>query len=76
MSQLFDDLEGVETDIGDISVWGRSQEEHDTRLKNALNRCEQIGLTLNKDKCVINSNSLIYIGHELSSEGVKPDKIP
>ena len=74
-SQLFDDLEVVETYIDDILVWGRSQEEHDTRLKNALNRCEQIGLTLNKDKCVINSSSLTYIGHELSSEGVKPDKM-
>ena len=31
------------------------------------------GLTLNKDKCVINSSSLTYIGHELSSEEVKPD---
>ena len=74
ISQLFGDLEGVETDIDDILVWGRSQEEHDTRLKNALNRCEQIGLTLNKDKCVINSSFLTYIGHELRSEGVKPDK--
>ena len=27
------------------------------------------------DKCVINSSSLTYIGHELSSEGVKPDKM-
>ena len=74
ISQLFEDLEGVETDIDDILVWGRSQEEHDTRLKNALNRCEQFGLTLNKDKCVINSSSLTYIGHELRSEGVKLDK--
>ena len=73
--QLFDDLESVETDIDDILAWGRSQEEHDTRLKNALNRCEQIGLTLNNDKCVINSSSLTYIGHELSSEGVKLDKM-
>ena len=74
ISQLFEDLEGVETDIDDILVWGRSQEEHDTRLKNALNRCEQIGLTLNKDTCVINSSFLTYIGHKLRSEGVKPDK--
>ena len=44
-------------------------------MKNALNRCEQIGLTLNKDKCVINSSSLTYIGHELSSEGVKADEM-
>ena len=34
--------ESVETDINDILVWGRSQEEHDTRSKNTLYRCEQI----------------------------------
>ena len=75
ISQLFDDPEGVETNIDDSLLWGRSQEEHDTRLKNALNRCEQTELILNKDKCVINSSFLTYIGHELSSEGVKPDKM-
>ena len=52
ISQLFEDIEGVETDIDDILIWGRSKEEHDQHLKMALKRCEDIGLTLNEDKCV------------------------
>lgn len=74
ISQLFEDLEGVETDIDDILIWGRSKEEHDQRLTLALKRCEDIGLTLNKDKCVISVSSVTYIGHVLTQEGVKPDE--
>ena len=73
ISQLFEDIEGVETDI-DILIWGRSKEEHDQRLKMALKRCEDIGLTLNKDKCVIGTSSVTYIGHILTADGVKPDE--
>ena len=74
ISQLFEDIEGVETDIDDILIWGRSKEEHDQRLKMALKRCEDIGLTLNKDKCVIGTSSVTYIGHILTADGVKPDE--
>ncbi|MCG7876437.1 MAG: RNase H-like domain-containing protein [Candidatus Thiodiazotropha endolucinida] len=74
ISQLFEGLEGVETDIDDILIWGRSKEEHDQRLRLALKRCEDIGLTLNKDKCVIGVSSVTYIGHVLTQEGIKPDE--
>ena len=74
ISQLFEDIEGVETDIDDILVWGSTKEEHDQRLKLPLKRCEDIGLTLNKDKCVIGASSVTYIGHVLTSQGVRPDE--
>ena len=74
ISQLFEDIEGVETDIDDILIWDRSKEEHDQRLKMAFKRCEDIGLTLNKDKCVIGTSSVTYIGHILTTDGVKPDE--
>ena len=74
ISQSFEDIEGVETDIDDILVWGSTKEEHNQRLKLALKHCEDIGLTLNKDKCVIGANSVTYIGHVLTSQGVRPDE--
>ena len=74
ISQLFENIEGVETDIDDILVWGTTKEEHDQRLEMALKRCEDIGLTLNKDKCVIGASSVTYIGHVLTPDGVKPDE--
>ena len=74
ISQLFEDIEGVETDIDDILMWGRSKEEHDQRLKMALKRCGDIDLTLNQDKYVIGTRSVTYIGHIFTADGVKPDE--
>ena len=73
MSQLLGDLPGVETDIDDILVWGTSQEEHNERLEAVLKRCEQINLTLNKEKCQFRVQEVTYIGHTLNAKGVQPD---
>ena len=73
MSQLLGDLPGVETDIDDILVWGTNQEEHDSRLTAVLKRCEEINLTLNKDKCLFGVSEVSYIGHILNATGVQPD---
>ena len=73
MSQLLGDLAGVEMDIDDILVWGTSKEEHDSRLTAVLKRCEEVNLTLNKDKCVFGVPEVSYIGHILNATGVKPD---
>ena len=73
ISQLLGDLSGVETDIDDILVWGKSKEEHDQRLKAVLKCCEQIHLTLNRDKCKFGVSEVAYIGHILNAKGVQPD---
>ena len=74
ISQLFEGLEGVETDIDDILVWGRSRQEHDDRLRTVLNKCQEVGLTRNAEKCKIKMKEITYIGHTLSAEGVRPDQ--
>ena len=48
ISQHFDDIEGVATDIDDIFIWGSDEDEHDRRLKATLQKCEEINLTLNE----------------------------
>ena len=73
LSQQFGDLPGVETDIDDILVWGRNMEEHDKRLQAVLKRCENIHLTLNKEKCKFAVIEVTYIGHKLTSQGVHAD---
>ena len=73
MSQSLGDLQGVETDIDDILVWGTNQEEHDKCLMAVLDRCEKINLTLNRDKCQFSVPKVSYIGHILSADGVQPD---
>lgn len=73
ISQMFGDLPGVETDIDDILVWGVNAEEHEQRLNAVLKRCEDIHLTLNKEKCQFGLSEVTYIGHRLTPQGVHPD---
>ena len=51
MHQNFVDLAGVETDINNILVWGTNEEEHNKHLKVVLQRCKEIDLRLNREKC-------------------------
>ncbi|CAB3989621.1 Hypothetical predicted protein [Paramuricea clavata] len=73
IDELFQDLDGVETDIGDILVWGTTIEEHNERLEKVLQRARQSNLKLNPDKCQIRRTKVLYIGHVLTIDGVKPD---
>ena len=38
-----------------------------------LHRCRGANLSLNKDKCVIKTQELKYLGHIISPDGVKAD---
>ena len=51
----------------------QNKAEHDSRLRNVLRRIRDSGLKLNKEKCMFNVSELTYLGHILTSEGVKPD---
>ncbi|CAB3997130.1 Hypothetical predicted protein [Paramuricea clavata] len=74
INHLFEDLEGVETDIDDILVSGKTIEEHDQRLQVTLVRTKMIGITLNPDKCKFRVAEVTYLGHKLTGEGVQPDQ--
>ena len=73
MFQHFGDLPGVETDIDDILVWGTTKEEHNQRLKAVLQRCNDIHMTLNREKCRFGSSKVVYLGHIISTERISPD---
>ena len=73
MSQIFDGNEGIEVIVDDLLIWGETREQHDERLKQALERAREAGVKLNKDKCEIGLQQVTYIGHTLSSNGLKPD---
>ena len=38
MSEMFEDIEGVEVVVDDILVWGTTEEQHDARLMQVLER--------------------------------------
>ena len=73
ISQYFDQIDGCETNIDDILVWGKTKEEHDRRLIKALERAKEINLTLNIKKCMFGETEIVYLGHKLSAKGITPE---
>ena len=74
ISQHFDDIEGVATDIDDILIWGSNEHEHDQRREATLKKCEEINLTLNEGKCKFKVEEVSYCGHNFTKDGVRPDE--
>jgi hypothetical protein len=72
ISQVFHDIEGVQNISDDIVVFERTKEEHDKRLVQVLNRIREKKLTLNKDKCEFGMDTITFMGHMLSKNGIGP----
>ena len=75
MTQAFHELSGVKTIANDILIWGRNKAEHNHRLEQVLERSRKVGLKLNRSKMKIMTpdHEVPYIGHVLTSYGLKPD---
>ena len=73
ISEMVQDIDGCEAIVDDILIWGKDMTEHDERLKRVLSRAREYNLKLNKSKCEFRKDQVTYVGHTLSSEGVKPD---
>ena len=72
MAQIFQGLQGVIVFIDDILVTGRTREEHTRNLWNVLDHLRQAGLRLRESKCLFFQESLEYLGHVISKEGIRP----
>ena len=73
MSNILSGLKGTLCLIDDVLIFGKTQEEHDRRLAEALTRIQSAGVTLNKDKCVFNTSMLTFHGHVLDKDGISTD---
>jgi hypothetical protein len=73
MSELLAGHEGCEVIMDDILVYGKDEKEHDLRLEKVFTTIRNSGLKLSKEKCNIKKNQLIYFGHLIGSDGIKPN---
>ena len=46
---------------------------HDQCLIQVLNKCHEISLKLNPDKCIFKSTQVLFYGHLVTSNSLKPD---
>ena len=58
--------------IDDIIVFGKNFEEHINRVEEVLERIEAAGLKLKPAKCLLLQQEVVFLGHVVSGDGVKP----
>ncbi|CAB4034914.1 Hypothetical predicted protein, partial [Paramuricea clavata] len=79
LHEVFEGLSGVEVIADDILVYGlgdteeQAVENHDHCLEAVLERARQRGLKLNKQKLKLRRTEVSYMGHLLTSKGLRPD---
>lgn len=63
--------------LDDIIVFGKTVEEHVSRLEAVIQRLAEHGFKLKASKCKLLQTRVKYLGHILSAEGIEtdPDKI-
>ena len=72
MSQILEGSEGYISIIDDMLIHGKTQEEHDCRLKAVLKRLDDAGATLNALN-EFSKKEVKFAGYVLNEEGIKSD---
>ena len=73
LSQILQGIPGVLNMWDDILVYGSNQDEHDRNLELVLQRLQEAGVTLNREKSVFNKTEITFFGCVFSKDGMKPD---
>lgn len=58
--------------VDDVLIWDTTRQEHDARLRSALQAAQQAGLTFNPAKCTIGVQEIEYLGDVISKDGIRP----
>ena len=58
--------------IDDLLVASSNAEEHYKHVRQVFQRLSDYGLLLNPAKCVFGASSLEFLGHHVSSKGIRP----
>ena len=74
MENILQGLPKVCVYIDDILVTGQTEAEHLQNLHKVLTRIEEAGVHLKRDKCKFLMESVEFLGHVISAEGVLPNK--
>ena len=72
LNQTLEGLDGVVCVADEVVVFGRDEEDQDKKLRLLLQRCRKIGMKLNRKKCEFRFKEINFMGHHVTSEGLKP----
>ena len=74
------DLDGLICIADDILVIGcgdtdeEAEKDHDLKMAKLRKRCHEQNIKLNETKSVVKAKELTFIGHRITTQGVKPDE--
>ncbi len=68
-------VKGAKNISDDILIYGSTQEEHDKALDQVFSRLSENGLTLNKDKCQFNKDTITFVGVIFGAGGISADPV-
>ena len=71
--ETFGNIEGVHIIADDMIIAASSDGEHAEILRQVMERAQAANVKFNKDKIQFKVNTVKYMGHIITSEGVKPD---
>jgi hypothetical protein len=73
IDEVYEGVNGVDTIVDDIIVYGNTTEEHDQNVRSMLQRSRERGVKLNPDKVQFRVDKVGYFGHVLSEAGIEAD---
>ena len=77
--EALDGLDGIYCIADDIVIAGVGEDlqaankSHDERLQALFERCQCKGIVLNKKKFVLRVPRMVFMGHVLGTDGIRPD---
>uniref|UniRef100_A0AC34FHL8 Reverse transcriptase n=1 Tax=Panagrolaimus sp. ES5 TaxID=591445 RepID=A0AC34FHL8_9BILA len=74
MEQTFHAITGFVNYLDDMTVTGKSDDEHFERLREVFERCRKHGFRLNLEKCEFFKEKIEFLGHEVDAKGIRPLK--
>ncbi|KRY74260.1 Transposon Tf2-9 polyprotein [Trichinella pseudospiralis] len=73
IQKLSSGIPNVVTYLDDIILTGATDDEHRRTLKLVLGRLKEVGLRIRKEKFTFFQKEVEYLGHSLSSKGIRAD---
>ena len=77
MDIVLQGLPGVVCYLNDIIITGKDKQEHLNNLEQVLSRVQEYGFLVRKEKCFFMQDSVEYLGHIVSKNGIQilPKKV-
>ena len=59
--------------LDNITICGKTKEEHDANLKNFFEATAKDNLTFNKNKCIYSSDCISLLRYQINNRTLRPD---